>query len=58
MLFDGFDYLGNPTGKKCMICSHQNERCEHQEFFGEGAFLICTNPECLDLEKCIKDKRQ
>ena len=41
-VFDGFDYLGRPTGYKCMICIKQDIRCKYQGFFGEGAFLICT----------------
>ena len=40
-IFYGFDHLGNPTGIKCMICLYQHIKCKYQEFFGEGAFLIC-----------------
>ena len=41
-IFDGFDYLGNPTGHKCMVCIKQKEECKYQGFFGDGAFLICN----------------
>jgi hypothetical protein len=55
-MFDGFDYLGRPTGKKCMICTNQSADCEFQKTYGEGLFLVCSNDESLKLEKCIKDE--
>ena len=40
-IFDGFNYLGQPTGHKCMICLHLDKTCKYQGFYGEGAFMIC-----------------
>lgn len=56
MIFDGFDYLGRPTGRKEMICPHQFDNCEYQLPFDEGAFQICKNEDCINAKKClIKD---
>lgn len=39
-----------------MICPHQFDDCEYQLLFGEGAFLICKNEDCINIKKClIKD---
>ena len=54
MIFDGFDYLGRPTGRKNMICPHQFDNCEYQLPFGEGAFQICKNEDCINAKKCLK----
>ena len=53
-IFDGFDYLGNPTGIKCMMCLYQHIKCKHQGFFGEGAFLICKKYDEHSEFKCDK----
>lgn len=56
MIFDGFDYLGKPTGRKEMICPHQFDNCEYQLPFCEGAFLICNHDKSINkLKKCYKD---
>ena len=50
VIFDGFDFNGKPSGRKCMLCIHQFEECQYQSPYGEGAFLICKNyPECLEV---------
>lgn len=53
--FDGFDYLGRSTGKKCFVCIHQQKECEFQCPYGEGAFLICLDEQH---KYCIKDNEE
>ena len=51
-IFDNFDYLGNLTGIKCMVCLCQHIKCKYQESYGEGAFLICKKYEEHSEFKC------
>ena len=53
-IFDGFDYLGNLTGIKCMTCLYQHIKCKYQGFFGEGTLLICKKYEEHSEFKCDK----
>lgn len=55
LTFDGFDYLGRSTGKKCFVCIHQYEKCQYQGFYGEGAVLICLDEQH---KYCIKDNEE
>lgn len=51
-IFDGFDYIGNLTGIKCMVCLCQHIKCKYQESFCEGMFLICKKYEEHSEFKC------
>ena len=53
--FDGFDYKGNPTGKKVKICIHQDKECDWQSPFGDGAFLTCWNDDGCIYRNISKD---
>ena len=54
-MIDGIDSNGNPTGKKCRVCRHQFEKCEHQDFYCDGAFLICSY-DLENIEHCKLEK--
>lgn len=44
-------------GRKMMICPHQTWfgdrfECKYQFPAGDGAFLVCTYENCIELKKC------